>query len=287
MKTIVDIKAGLGNQLFCYAFGYSVAKKAGSDLYIETSVLDRKKIRDRYLELLNFDLPYKKRISFFYTYNPLLKKLNINKISKRLAIGMNTKVFKEKEKEKFDEGVFAAKGDTYFDGYWQNYRYFDEYREEIQAAVRLKDSSEVRKYEEDIADSDSVSIHIRRGDYVQIGWGIPMDYYLKAIDMLKQKTGCSTLTAYVFSDDIAYAKEFFAQNPVEGISFKYMDFESERKTVLDMYLMSCCRHNIIANSTFSWWAAYLNRNEDKTVVCPETGKWTEEFYLPEWVKVKV
>lgn len=287
MKVIVDIKAGLGNQLFCYAFGYSVAKKAGADLYIETSVLDRKKIRDRYLELMNFTLPYKKRLSFFYTYNPLLKKLNINKISKRLAIGLGTAVFKEKEKEKFDGCVFDAKGDTYFDGYWQNYRYFDEYREEIREVVRLKDSSEVREYEDDIAQSDSVSIHIRRGDYVQIGWGIPMDYYLKAIEELQKKTDHSNLTAYVFSDDIAYAKEFFEQNPIEGISFKYMDFESERKTVLDMHLMSCCKYNIIANSTFSWWAAYLNRNTDKIVICPETGKWTEEFYLPEWIKIKV
>ena len=287
MKVIVDIKAGLGNQLFCYAFGYSVAKKAGADLYIETSVLDRKKISDRYLELMNFTLPYKKRLSFFYTYNPLLKKLNINKISKRLAIGPGTAVFKEKEKEKFDECVFGVKGDTYFDGYWQNYRYFDEYRDEIREAVRLKDSSEVREYEDDIAQSESVSIHIRRGDYVQIGWGIPMDYYLKAIEELQKKTGHRNLTAYVFSDDIAYAKEFFEQNHIEGISFKYMDFESERKTVLDMHLMSCCKYNIIANSTFSWWAAYLNRNIDKIVICPETGKWNEEFYLPEWIKIKL
>ena len=62
MNIIVDIKAGLGNQLFCYAFGYAVAKRTGNNLFIETSVLDRKKIKDRNLEILKFDIPYKKFI---------------------------------------------------------------------------------------------------------------------------------------------------------------------------------------------------------------------------------
>ena len=252
MRVIVDIKAGLGNQLFCYAFGYAVAKKNGADLCIETSVLDRKKIKDRYLEILKFSLPYKKRISFYYTYNPLLKKLKLNRLTRRLAIGLNTSVYKEKDKQAFDSGVYDIKGNTYFDGYWQNYRYFDEYRNDILDIVVPKDRSAVRELLDDIKKSDSVSIHIRRGDYVSAGWEIPMTYYLEAIKLLKEKTGGRELTAYVFSDDLGFAKEFFDKNDTSGLNIKYMDYECEDKGVMDMYLMSCCRYNIIANSTFSW-----------------------------------
>ena len=95
------------------------------------------------------------------------------------------------------------------------------------------------------------------------------------------------LTAYVFSDDIDYARSFFEQNVVDGITMKYMDYDNEEKTVLDMYLMSCCKHNIMANSTYSWWGAYLNADPDRVVICPVTGKWKEDFYLPEWIKIKV
>ena len=287
MRVIVDIKAGLGNQLFCYAFGYAVAKKNGADLCIETSVLDRKKIQDRYLEILKFRLPYRKRISFFYTYNPILRKLKLNRLTRRLAIGLNTAIYRETTKHSYDTGIYDIKGDTYFDGYWQNYRYFDEYRNDLLDIIVPNDTGAVRKFEEEIKKSDSISIHIRRGDYVSAGWEIPMSYYLDAIKLLKEETGGAPLTAYVFSDDLDFAKDFFNRNDTEGMAIKYMDYESEDKGVHDMYLMSCCKYNIIANSTFSWWAAYLNRNTDKIVICPETGKWTEEFYLPEWIKIKV
>ena len=287
MKVIVDIKAGLGNQLFCYAIGYAVAKKTGSDLYIETSVLDRKRIKDRYLEILKFQLPYKKRISFYYTYNPFLKKINLNRLTKRLAIGMKTAIYKEKDQAVFDEGVFSIKGDTYLDGYWQHYRYFDEYRQDLLEIIQLADKTAVKGLEDEIRKTNSISIHIRRGDYVSAGWEIPMDYYLKALQRLKEETEDPELTAYVFSDDMEFAHSFFEQNPIDGLQIKYMDYENEDKVVYDMYLMSCCKYNIIANSTFSWWGAYLNRNTDKVVICPEIGKWDEKFYLPEWIRITV
>lgn len=287
MRVIVDIKAGLGNQLFCYAFGYAVAKKTGSELCIETSVLDRNKIKDRSLEILKYDIPYQKRISFFYSYNPLLKKLKINRLMKRFAIGMGTGIYKEKDQTEFDPGVYAVKKDTYFDGYWQKYQYFNEYRKEIIDAVRLKKKDAVSALEEEIRKTNAVSIHIRRGDYVSVGWELSMQYYLQALQTLKEKVTDPDLVAYVFSDDIDYARSFFEQNVVDGITMKYMDYDNEEKTVLDMYLMSCCRHNIIANSTYSWWGAYLNADPDRVVICPVTGKWNEDFYLPEWIKIKV
>ncbi|MBR3515548.1 MAG: alpha-1,2-fucosyltransferase [Lachnospiraceae bacterium] len=287
MKVIVDIKAGLGNQLFCYAFGYAVAKKTGGSLIIDTSVLDRKRIKDRYLEILKFDLPYKKRISFYYTYNPFLKKLKTNRIMKRLAIGLKTKIYKEENHLGFDKRVFEEKENIYFDGYWQNYRYFDEYRKELTEIIKLKEPDAIREFQDEIEKNNSVSIHIRRGDYVSVGWEIPMQYYLDALELLKSKTTCSKLVAYVFSDDIDYAREFLEKSVGEDIIIKYMDYTNENKVVYDMYLMSCCKYNIIANSTYSWWAAYLSKNDDRIVICPETGTWNENFYLPEWIRIKV
>ncbi len=287
MKVIVDIKAGLGNQLFCYAFGYAISKKTGADLYIDTSVLDRKQIKDRYLELLNFSIPYKKRISFFYTYNPLLKKIKFNSFMKRIAIGLCTPVYKEQEKSVFDSQVFKIVENTYFDGYWQSYKYFDSYHDELLDLFTLENKNEIANYENTITNSNSVSIHIRRGDYISAGWGIPMDYYSKAIERLKHEISEQDLTAFVFSDDIDYAKAYFKDNPVDNVSFTYMDYSSEKKTVFDMYLMSCCKHNIIANSTYSWWGAYLNKNISKTIICPEVGKWNKDFYLPDWIRIKI
>ncbi len=286
MKVIVDIKAGLGNQLFCYAFGYAISQKAGADLYIDTSVLDRKQIKGRYLELLNFSVPYKKRISFFYTYNPILKKIKFNRIMKRLSIGLCTNVYKEEKKDALDVNVFNVQKNTYFDGYWQNYKYFDNYRKELLDLLILNNTFTNDTLENEIKNLNSVSIHIRRGDYVSAGWGIPMDYYPKAIERLKKETKDSYLSAYVFSDDIEFAKKYFNDNPVDNVNFTYMDYSSDNKTISDLHLMSCCKHNIIANSTFSWWAAYLNRNEEKIVICPETGKWNEDFYPSEWIRIK-
>lgn len=113
---------------------------------------------------------------------------------------------------------------------------------------------------------NSVSVHIRRGDYLlrkhsKIHGLCSLEYYLQAIQFIKSKSKDPVF--YFFSDDIPWARENFC-NP----SYKFVDCNSGSNSCLDLYLMSQCKHNIIANSTFSWWGAWLNRNKEKIVVAP-------------------
>jgi hypothetical protein len=112
----------------------------------------------------------------------------------------------------------------------------------------------------------SVSVHIRRGDYLKdtLMNVLPMEYYAAAFDHIHSKINDPCF--YIFSDDLNWVKDNLKMNyPV-----KYIDFESSSNAdFLELHLMSKCRHNIIANSSFSWWGAFLNRNPEKIVISPK------------------
>src|SRR5690606_26072631 len=115
----------------------------------------------------------------------------------------------------------------------------------------------------------SVSLHVRRGDYVQLQSAhnfhgvLPLTYYKRAILLLKEKL--ERFTIFVFSDDLDWVRSNLqAETPVV-----YVDYRSDDKTATDLALMSLCKHNIIANSSFSWWGAWLNRNPGKQVIAPK------------------
>ncbi len=290
MKVVVEIKAGLGNQMFCYALGYAVAKEKNAEYYIDTSLLDQHLVKNREYELAIFNLEYDGRISYRYDDKLLYKKTGINRIRRIAALGFGTKKYKEKEYYSYDAGVFQINCDTVFDGYWQNYRYFDKYREQLLKIFQLniERDSEVVALERRIKEVESVSLHVRRGDYLGLNWQLPMDYYDNAIEKLCRKLNerrVQSVVIVLFSDDLEFVKNYFSQREKRGITYIYADYSSDRKTVYDLYLMSQCRHNIIANSSYSWWGAYLNQNPDKTVICPVIGNWTETIYPVDWSKV--
>ncbi|MCR5727939.1 MAG: alpha-1,2-fucosyltransferase [Lachnospiraceae bacterium] len=291
MKVLVGIKGGLGNQLFCYAFAYAVARKTNAKLYIDTTELEQGLVKDRKYELSGFDIKYFKRISYGYVQNPVLRKIGINRIGKCLAIGLGTKIYKEQKNYYYDEKVFRINNNTYFDGFWQNYHYFDSYRDEILSMLYYEPKLDERgrKLFREIEESDSVSLHVRRGDYIGLNWQIPMNYYDDALVKLKDYT-CNlngALNVFVFSDDIEFAKGYFSGKKYEEINFRYMDYGSENRNLSDMYLMSRCKHNIIANSSYSWWGAYTNRNENRITICPVIGTWDKSIYPDNWIKIEI
>jgi hypothetical protein len=112
-------------------------------------------------------------------------------------------------------------------------------------------------------------MHIRRGDYVSLKISnelhgvLPLEYYYNAIELIKKQN--PNITVFVFSDDIPWVKE----NLKLKDKCVYVDFNSGENSVFDMFLMSLCKHNIIANSSFSWWGAWLNQNKNKIIVAPE------------------
>ncbi len=285
MKIITEIKGGLGNQLFCYALGYAVSREKNAKFFIDTSMADEKLIKDRNLELLNYDVFFDKRISYRYRDRFFFKKTGINRIVKKFGIGLFTNVYKEKALMQYDSEVFCVSKNTYFDGFWQNYRYFDKYKADFQKMIypkRTEISESEKNLKEQIENSISVSLHIRRTDYKSLNWTLPMDYYDRAIDYIRGID--KNIRIFVFSDDMEFCKEYAANRQDKEI-FTFAEYESDNSVIEDMYLMSLCKYHINANSSYSWWASYLSDNT--TVVCPEMDMWCGDYYPKEWIKIKV
>jgi len=176
-------------------------------------------------------------------------------------------IFNEKSFS-YDPGINKLSGDVYLNGFWQSEKYFKDIREillkEFSLKVKLSGAAESLKNKIS-SDEQSVSIHFRRGDYVHLASAIAhhgakdLDYYSDAITSIKQFLNDPSF--YIFSDDINWVKENFKiENApyVEGL-----------KSHEDLELMKTCQHNITANSSFSWWGAWLNNNPEKKIIAPK------------------
>jgi hypothetical protein len=170
-------------------------------------------------------------------------------------------------------------------GYFQSEKYFMDYRNEILELFKIDGETNqklINKYGE-VLKRDTCSIHVRRGDYL----GLqnyhpiqPIEYYQKAINIIGKENHF-----LIFSDDIKWCEENFS-------FLKNKTFVSDNLDYEDLYLMSMCNNNILANSTFSWWGAWLNNNENKQVIIP--SKWfgvsnshlnTNDLYCNKWIKL--
>lgn len=157
-------------------------------------------------------------------------------------------------------------------GFWQSWKYFANAEEEVRAAYRLKEYPEMKDY---------ASIHVRRGDYVQYANSFPpvtVDYIDGALSHMLQNV--EQREVMIFSDDIQWCKENIEQfrpgNDVEQSRFEFHYADSDPENPIEnLAMMASCSHNIIANSSYSWWAAWLNKNPDKIVVSPshKRGQW--------------
>lgn len=176
----------------------------------------------------------------------------------------------------------------YLEGAWLNYRYLIGIEDILMKDFKFRDgmSEKNLEYMNKISDSNSVSIHVRRGDFVKLGYALTTaKYYYKAIQIIKEKINDPIF--YIFSNDHDYCRHLF-----EGkIKYEIVEGNDGRNSFRDMQLMSNCKHNIIANSTFSFWGAYLNKNPEKIVIAPNIGVGVTEhnipFSCPEWIKIDV
>lgn len=176
----------------------------------------------------------------------------------------------------------------YLDGFWQTWKYFENVQPEIRKAYRFTNdlTGKDKMYMEQIRKTNSVAVHVRRGDYDKhqdiYGNICTQVYYQRAISTIIQEVESPFF--YFFSNDMEWTKAMFGERD----NYIYVEGNSEEQGYIDMQLMSACKHQIIANSSFSWWAAYLNSNPDKKVICPE--RWintraTPDVYCMDWVKV--
>ena len=290
---IVKITGGLGNQLFQYAFGQYLSYKLKTKvLYDVDTIKNIKGFTSRTLELLNFNLELDfatvedvKTMRYFT--DGILSRIE-RKLTQRIP-SINNKYIVWKSIHKLIP-IDLIRDNCYYDSYWQcteyaNYpRIFNENQINLTPKLNIKDDLLLNK----IINSESISIHIRRGDYISIKKNndiyhiCDMEYYTSAINYIKSK--CSKPLFFVFSDDIEWAKENFI-----GDDFVYVHGNEPAQ---DMYLMSFCKHNIIANSTFSWWGAWLNKSNSKMIIAP--AKWykdendnnnLETFISRNWIRL--
>ncbi len=190
-----------------------------------------------------------------------------------------------------NEDVFTP-GDRYYWGYWQNWRYFIDCAEDIKELFRFKlalNERSIRLLNHLTQTTENtISIHVRRGDYLKVpnyAGLCGIEYYRGAIRYVLARVESPHF--FVFSDDMTWCRKHIRELTGEE-NTTYVDWNRGEESVLDMLLMSHCRHMIIANSSFSWWGAFLNNHRDKIICAPE--KWTNTkvnctFQLPEWVLI--
>ena len=187
--------------------------------------------------------------------------------------------------------IVNAPDDCYLQGYWQSEKYFSHIAPAIRADFSFKIPPDSRNQElaSNISQCNAVSLHVRRGDYAASPASLathglcPPDYYHQAIRHIAERVAQPTF--FVFSDDVAWSKKNIA------IEFpcRYVDHNRGSESYNDMRLMTLCRHHIIANSSFSWWGAWLNAKPDKIVVAPK--KWfanasnVSDLFPPDWVSL--
>jgi len=259
---LIKIQGGLGNQMFQYAHGRNL-ELSGRKVVFGTSFFAGNKnnkdiVRDFKLDKFN--------IATSVDFSP----------KEHLISNIWTKVKRK----------FGFKVEEYF----QNEKYFINIADIIRKEFTLKKplSNKAQEILGNIENSSSVSLHVRRGDYIKdkkinTFHGIcGMDYYQRATELIKEKI--SNPIFFVFSDDIAWAKDNF-----KGSEFVFVS-DPEIEDFEEMFLMSKCKHNIIANSSFSWWGAWLNNNQYKIVIAPK--RWfndekanQNEIVPKRWIKI--
>lgn len=291
---IVKLNGGLGNQMFQYAFGRAVSLSLNTELKLDiswfNSILEKDTIRHYELACFGLKTPFatEKEIKTMQGNAALLPRRIFNLLSK-IKLVSNQSYFQEKYYH-YDRSVETRSNNTYFEGYWQSYRYFERYADVIKDDFFTHYNLEDIKLKEEIQSSNSVSLHVRRGDYVSNKnatsyHGVSsLDYYYNAIETISKKISNPIL--YIFSDDIPWVRE----NLIVSLPIVFIENTNTDRPFEDIYLMSLCKHNIIANSTFSWWGAYLNSNLEKNVIAPK--KWfndpvinTEDLIPSSWTRI--
>lgn len=284
---IMEIKGGLGNQMFQYALGYKLTLMGKKVKYDISSYVQNRRgnnLRKFELDLFELEMPIAAERELIQMGSGVSI---LGKICKRSGLGKN-KIYTENLDEGYQPSIFMM-DDIYMSGYWQSEKYFKDIRTQILDIYRMPPSMERenRAVLEEIGKTNSVSMHIRRGDYLNeqnrdIYGGIcTSEYYESALNVLHQRMG--NIKVFLFTDDPGWAKKKFKKDDVYVVEENF-----NTNNAYDLFLMSRCRANIIANSSFSWWGAWLNQNREKVVIAP--SKWfnnhnTSDYVCENWITI--
>lgn len=296
-KKIVKFNGGLGNQMFQFACALALSKKFNTEITMDFSWFEEVKthinVTPREFEMNVFNLDYQ-----MATLEDLSKVIKTDKrllLEKFLGNILKINKFKslknrylQKFAHEYDKKVFESDEYLLYEGYFQNEKYFKHLRKELLEMYQIKSEIDEQNQRvlDEIKSKNSISLHVRRGDYLTLDGAkrchgvCPLKYYQKAVKYIAKKV--TDPHFYIFSDDIPWVIE----NLKPEYPYTVVDFNSN-KGFLDMNLMKNCKHNIIANSSFSWWGAWLNENPSKIVIAPK--KWLcekqKDSIIPKnWIK---
>jgi len=262
---IVQLSGGIGNQMFQYAL-YASLSEMGKDVRLDISKLEKLKPHNGYV------------LEYVFGVKPTRAK---EEDVKKLATPSHGMIGRVRNKLKlyktthfiyswldYTTEVYSLEGNIYLQGFWQSEKYFSNIFDQIKNTFTFKDAVlniRSKEFAEIIKSKNSVSIHVRRGDYLNgsLYKGIcTKEYYEKAIEKIDSMI--DEVSFFWFSDDINWCKSNFNDD-----RFYFVDWNSSKdESYNDMFLMSCCRNHIIANSSFSWWGAWLSKDERKIVISP-------------------
>lgn len=273
---IVLLTGGLGNQMFQYCL-YKKLISIGRDVRIDDNRLRTEGNEHNGLELERvFGINYRRAsVRDVKAFN--------NKYNLKGAFRQVRKMFgRQVPPRGYKEGRLVYRNDfyklkdVYLWGYWQSWKYFYELRDDIlkDFSFRYIDNARNNELLESIKNTNAVSIHVRRGDYLKAEYAAMFgnictkDYYMAAVSYMEKTVGKCHF--YIFTDDV----DWVLQNMDFAGEYTVVDWNRGADSYMDMYFMTLCRHNIIANSSFSWWGAWLNQNPDKVVIAPK--KWSND-----------
>ena len=282
---VVKLQGGLGNQLFQYSTAFALSQYKNCALYFdEKYFLKKDNVNHASPMLKYFNIDNKNSDSFLTVKNNSLKFFKnfiAKKTNKTLLVHIKEQQYHFKS---LSDLSFES---VYLDGYWQSYRYFNQFRNQICEKLKLKTSlpQNFMHFKNKIQTTTSVSLHVRRGDYLnkqnqKIYTSCSENYYADAIRLMQSKFDSPHF--FIFSDDTNYLNEAFSWLTDKTII-------NTNSTITDFQLMRCCNHHITANSTFSWWSAWLNNNQP-LIITPK--KWflsprlSEVDLIPSsWIKL--
>lgn len=294
MSTVViRLVGGLGNQMFQYAAARAVALRSGADLVLDLSWFST--VSDRTYALAPFAIDARvlsdlksQPASRAHAYRRRL----MHAFVRATGIARSGRPVLTEQHFHFDPAVLEIRAPVYLDGFFQSERYFADCADVIAAELRLAHSPTAcaKRVLEEIEASDAVCVHVRRGDYVTNATTnayhgtLSIDYYREGLRIIG--AGLSRPHCFIFSDDPAWVRANFKVS----IPATIVDIHGPSEVHEDMRLMAACKHFVIANSSLSWWAAWLGTDSAKAVVAPK--QWfqrspndTRDLIPNRWIRI--
>lgn len=284
---VCNIKGGLGNQMFQYATAFA----NGSPLYIDLDFLNNHNESTDTFTARKFELDLFPNIKYKKTDNTVKKTFFSKKLKYKIYRKFKKTIIVQQDKDELIH--LPSRGNIYLNGYFQSEKYFNHRRADILRIFQFPelDHKNNKIKEEILKAENSISIHVRRGDYLKPEvlkhhGVLTTQYYQEALNIINKKL--PNYTIFVFSDDPSYCEEVLF-NEEKNVNFITGNEEDAWK---DMCLMSHCQHHIVANSSFSWWGAWLSQSEKGMKIAPK--KWLNapdtEFDIndiipPSWLKI--